>query len=122
MTLQVQDLIDEGTYFVAEPSVVLRATKTGSGGVNHLLMGDWLEYQGKHHVKKWKTDSGSERSKTYVKVKCRGDQGWLELDEITDERALEVNFVDIGQGDGCHIVTPDDDVLLIDAGDRKSVV
>jgi beta-lactamase superfamily II metal-dependent hydrolase len=29
---------------------------------------------------------------------------------------LEVNFVDIGQGDGCFIVTPDDKFILIDAG------
>jgi len=29
---------------------------------------------------------------------------------------LEVNFVDVAQGDGCHIQTPDDKALLIDAG------
>ena len=28
-----------------------------------------------------------------------------------------MNFIDIGQGDGCHIVTPDDEVILIDAGE-----
>ena len=37
------------------------------------------------------------------------------------ERPLEVNFVDVGQGDGCHIVTPDDEHFLIDAGEGKNM-
>jgi len=112
MPINTDDLVNNGTYFVAKSSVVLRETETGSGKINHLLLGDWLKYLGEFH------DTGS---KTYVKVKCRGDLGWLKLNEITDERALEVNFVDIGQGDGCHIVTPDDDVLLIDAGESDNM-
>ncbi|MEP5616830.1 MAG: hypothetical protein ABJP76_12030, partial [Flavobacteriaceae bacterium] len=42
--------------------------------------------------------------------------GWIRIGDIQKTRVLEVNFVDIGQGDGCHMVTPDDQHYLIDAG------
>jgi beta-lactamase superfamily II metal-dependent hydrolase len=75
-----------------------------SKAVNHLLLGDWLRI------------TGATTSDGWVPVRARGDDGWLNADEIGTRRPLEVNFVDIGQGDGCHIVMPDDRVLLIDAG------
>jgi len=40
----------------------------------------------------------------------------LRVDEVQNERLLEVNFVDVGQGDGSFIVTPDGQFALIDAG------
>ncbi|MDJ0641481.1 MAG: MBL fold metallo-hydrolase [Erythrobacter sp.] len=104
------------SYFVSDHSVVLRETKTGTGAVNHLLLSDWLKYLGETHTKNWTTKSGQPRSRTFAKVRCRGDTGWLDCDDFGEERGLEVNFVDVGQGDGCHIVTPDDEVLLVDAG------
>jgi len=116
MVETIDTLVEGGTYFVSEPSVVLRETSAGSGKLNHLLLGDWLKYIGPTHVHEWKTRSGKSRSATYAFVQCRGDKGWLKIEEFDKDRALEVNFVDIGQGDGCHIVTPDDKVLLIDAG------
>ena len=51
-----------------------------------------------------------------VKVKARNDVGWISVNNIRKERVLEVNFIDIGQGDGCHVVTPDDKHFIIDAG------
>lgn len=122
MSLKISDLVDEASYFVNRPSVVLKETKTGSGKINHLLLGDWLKYLGETHVHKWKTKKKANRSTTYAKVRCRGDEGWLKLDEFRKERALEVNFVDIGQGDGCHIVTPEDDIMLVDAGKEDNMV
>ncbi len=91
-------------YFVSKPAVYLRSTSSGGSKKNHLLLGDWLK------VLDATPKDGS------IKVRCRGDEGWLKIDEFAERRALEVNFVDIGQGDGCHIVTPDDDIILIDAG------
>ena len=92
------------SYFVSKPDVYLRSTSSGGSKKNHLLLGDWLR------VLDTTPEGGS------IKVRCRGDVGWLRTDEFSEKRALEVNFVDIGQGDGCHIVTPDDDIILIDAG------
>lgn len=37
-------------------------------------------------------------------------------DDLQDDRLLEIVFVDVGQGDGCLVVTPDDKKLIIDAG------
>ncbi|MCV0427938.1 MAG: MBL fold metallo-hydrolase [Roseibium sp.] len=122
MSLKVSDLVDQSSYFVSKSSVVLKETKTGAGKLNHLLLGDWLKYLGETHVHKWKTKKGANRSATFAKVRCRGDEGWLRLDEIQKQRALEVNFVDIGQGDGCHIVTPDDEIMLVDAGIGDNMV
>lgn len=92
------------SYFINVSSAVLRKTPSAKGtGVNHLLLGDWLRYL------------GPERS-GWVKVRCRGDEGWLRKTEISPDRMLEVNFIDIGQGDSCHVVTPNDEIILIDSG------
>ncbi len=97
-------------YFIAQNSAVLRQTPATDGdAVNHLLFGDWLRWLGQ-------TDGDWE------KIKCRGDTGWVRKSDITETRALEVNFVDIGQGDGTHIVTPDDQVLVIDAGKTDNML
>jgi beta-lactamase superfamily II metal-dependent hydrolase len=90
-------------YFVAKSEVVLRTGPGTKSAENHLLLGDWLRWLGE-------TDG------EWEKVRCRGDAGWLRREDFGAERALEVNFVDIGQGDGCHVVTPEDEVILIDAG------
>lgn len=90
-------------YFIARPDVVLRATPGGGAARNHLILGDWLRFL-------------NDTRGDFVKIRCRGAEGWVREDEVTETRALEVNFVDIGQGDGCHIVTPDDEIILIDAG------
>ncbi len=90
-------------YFISRPDVVLRATPGGGAARNHLILGDWLEFMG-------------ETNGEFVKIRCRGDDGWVREVAVTEARALEVNFVDIGQGDGCHIVTPGDEIILIDAG------
>lgn len=95
-------LIEGADYFVAEDDIFVYETP-GRKKRNHLLLGDWLRYLGE--------DDGD-----WVKVRARGTTGWVKADQISPDRKLEINFVDIGQGDGCHIVTPEDEVMLIDAG------
>jgi hypothetical protein len=43
----------------------------------------------------------------YIRVSSRRCSGVIKESEIQEERPLEVNFIDVGQGDGCHIVTPE---------------
>lgn len=52
----------------------------------------------------------------YIKVRSRRTTGYIKESDMQAERILEINFVDVGQGDGCHIVTPDDKHFLIDSG------
>ena len=62
-----------------------------------------------------------EEKNGWVKVRSRGDNGWIKTSEVQKERILEVNFVDIGQGDGCHVVMPDDRHFVIDAGEGDNM-
>ena len=92
------------SYFVASSDTVMREeANINSAPVNHLIFGDRVCYLGK-------------RTGNWAKVRCRGDDGWVLIGCLQEERVLEINFIDIGQGDGCHIVTPDGQVILVDAG------
>jgi beta-lactamase superfamily II metal-dependent hydrolase len=98
------DLVKGRSYFVSVTDTVIREKSSkSSAALNHLLLGDWMRYLG-------------EETARAAKMRCRGCDGWVDKKSFSDQRLLEVNFIDIGQGDGCHIVTPDDQVILIDAG------
>jgi beta-lactamase superfamily II metal-dependent hydrolase len=97
----------EQTAFAGYPSAVIYEEPVpgrikGRKPLQHLIWGDWL---------KMKSADGDWRE-----VHSRGTDGWLHKNLIQQERLLEVNFVDVGQGDGCLIVTPNDRFLLVDAG------
>ena len=97
-------------YFISQSSVVLRKTAAPKGtALNHLIFGDWLRWLG-------------ETKGAWQKVRCRGDEGWVKTNSFDSNRVLEINFVDIGQGDGAHIVTPEDKVIIIDAGKTNNML
>ena len=75
----------------------------GGEKVKQLLWGDWLEVK-------------SEASNGWLQIRARNQDGWMRNEDVQDERLLELNFVDVGQGDGCFIVTPKDRRILVDAG------
>jgi beta-lactamase superfamily II metal-dependent hydrolase len=111
------------TAFAVHPAVKLKGykkdPKTGArkfGIIKELLFGDYIKPYLNGNA--YETTIVQERSKnvTYVKVRTRGVDGYLKEQDFQAERVLEVNFVDVGQGDGCHIVTPDDKHFIIDAG------
>ncbi|HEX9827457.1 MAG TPA: hypothetical protein VGA80_12740 [Flavobacteriaceae bacterium] len=95
--------------FAEYPSIKIYKESTGNGWGNHLLFGDYIKI----------TDTNIVNGR--VKAKSRNTNGWVKIDEIRQDRILEVNFVDIGQGDGCHIVTPDDKHILIDSGKTNNM-
>ena len=90
--------------FAEYPSIKVYKSTTGSSWGNHLLFGDYVK------ILDTKIINGR------VRARSRGTSGWVKTEELTKKRLLEVNFVDIGQGDGCHIVTPDNKQIVIDAG------
>lgn len=92
-------------YYIAKTFAYLRATADPKGAVLHqLIFGDWTRCEAAEDAQGW------------VKVFSRRETGFVKAAELTGARALEVNFLDIGQGDSAHIVTPSDEIIVIDGG------
>lgn len=110
--------------FANYPSVRLKGDKENEkgeisfGNLKQLIFGDYIKLLLNNRGKPIeRLNDGI----TYVKVRARNQDGYVKPEEILPDRILEVNFVDIGQGDGCHIVTPDDKHFLIDAGQSDNM-
>jgi len=55
------------------------------------------------------------------RVRARGQYGWIDPEHLGDRSLLELYFIDVGQGDGVLIRTPNNRHILIDGGwPRKS--
>ncbi|MGI9054812.1 MAG: ComEC/Rec2 family competence protein [Pyrinomonadaceae bacterium] len=83
--------------------------------IAHLLWGTWIEHQG-------------EEDGDWAKVRVRGWDvnrqkkiGWMRKRDFQENKILEVYFVDVAQGDGCLVITPDDKFQLIDAGEGRNM-
>lgn len=79
--------------------------------VKQLLWGDFLQIEG--------TEDDC------FKVKWGQEHFLVRQNECQDERPLEVVFVDVGQGDGCLLVTPElppeEKIVVIDAGEGANM-
>ncbi len=120
----LQQLSQQGFGFAVFPDVRIFETP-GVKSIQHLLFGDYMtppkKTSGKGY-KKWTTSlTKVHEGETWINVRSRQEEGWVRLDDIQLERTLEVNFVDIGQGDGCHLVTPTDEHFIIDAGEGDNM-
>lgn len=108
------DLYNNGAYrrkycFAEYPSIKIYKASSGKSWKNHLLFGDYIKIINLNIV----------NGRVYAK--SRNTTGWVKVSELRKNRILEINFVDIGQGDGCHVVTPDDQHVLIDAGKNDNM-
>ncbi|MFD2937705.1 ComEC/Rec2 family competence protein [Spirosoma flavum] len=116
-------LSTQGHGFAVFPEVRICRVPNGKG-FQHLLFGDYITPPKKSDgsYSRWGEDSTQEvNGETWLKVRSRQEEGWIRLSEIQTQRLLEVNFVDIGQGDGCHLVTPSDEHFIIDAGEGDNM-
>lgn len=114
----------ERKRFAGYPSAVVFEKPNGKKAVQHLLWGAFIQDKGERKgTYQAKDVHGVKRSGKYVRVHIRGhkDDRWIREHEIQDERCLEVIFVDIGQGDGCLVVTPEDKHMIIDAGEGDNM-
>lgn len=109
--------------YAVYPSVKLKGFKTDLntgvkkfGVIKELIFGDFIKPFLNNGSYETITIKEGNKDVSYIKVRARGANGYLKEADIQSERILEVNFVDVGQGDGCHIVTPDDKHIIIDAG------
>lgn len=106
--------------YATYPEVWLReAPDSRSSKIQHLIFGDYISQPRDTNgdFEKWTgTNTKDVAGETWVRARSRGEHGWIKVSDIELDRVLEVNFVDVGQGDGCHVVTPDDEHFIIDAG------
>ncbi len=109
--------------YAVYPSVKLKNFKLDKksgerkfGFIKELLFGDYIKpyVNGNAYETKLITERGKEN--IYIKVRARSADGYIREEDMQAQSILEVNFVDVGQGDGCHIVTPDNQHFIIDAG------
>ncbi len=109
---------------------VKSATKEGFVKSSHVVQVAWVGRKGSTdvtavlettHKEKLKllwgdlvqiTKPGTRR----CEVRARGVAGKMNVSELTDQALLEVYFVDVGQGDGVLVRTPDGRHMLIDGG------
>lgn len=75
---------------------------TGSDRRFDLLWGDCVQIYG--------ADDGR------YHVHARGFEGWVDEDHVGGDALLEVYFIDVGQGDGVLVKTPDGRHMMIDGG------
>ena len=114
-----QQIIDQGYGFATYPSVPLydykknkKSGKLEFKKVKDLLFGDYI----KPEISNGALVTYQVNGKPYFKVHCRNHDGYIPSNKIQADGIVEVNFIDVGQGDGCHIVTEDDNHFIIDAG------
>jgi len=99
-----------GTVYGDRPETILRKTpKNSAKAVNHVLLGTRLE------VDTSKTETGW----LWVDTLGKGASGWVNEDHVRDDPGLKVFYVDVGQGDGCIVESPQG-IMLIDGGPNKN--
>jgi beta-lactamase superfamily II metal-dependent hydrolase len=99
-------MVDPGfNDFVRLPSAPMFKEATGNAKVGHLLWGDGVRRSG-----------NANNGRVKVRARGRAREGWVATSALGGKSLLEVYFIDVGQGDGVLIKTPDFRHILIDGG------
>jgi hypothetical protein len=112
--MQTPHMPDEAPFHADEicyagyPTAPLFSERGGRKQIKQLLWGDW-------------TKVVADEIDGLVQVRVRGSVGWVPSENLQRERLLEIVFVDIGQGDGTLLLTPQDEALIIDAGESDNM-
>ena len=93
--------------YVSTDTTGLYENDTSTKPQAHLLWGDRVSIE----------LAGAVRSK----VKARGKTGFVDNAALGDTPLLEVYFIDVGQGDGVLICTPDGRHVMIDGGYKRAM-
>lgn len=91
--------------YAAKQLVQVYKNRTGRPVVAKVFLGEWMKL-----LDKVIPSAGR------LHVKYRGGEGWVEPDQLSRQRHLEIFFIDVNKGDGILIQTPDDRRILVDAG------
>ncbi len=94
------------TDYISSDTAPLYEAATGNRKCTELLWGDSVRV----------LDNAGQRRK----VKARGKEGYVNADDLDGRALLEVYFIDVGQGDGVLIRTPDNRHVLIDGGYNRA--
>jgi beta-lactamase superfamily II metal-dependent hydrolase len=90
--------------FVSADTTTLFLSPTGGKKAGFLLWGDGVR----------RLPGGAQNGRT--NVRARGRSGWVDTDALGGQSLLEFYYIDVGQGDGTLIKTPDFRHILIDGG------
>lgn len=96
-------------YLKADTAVLYKAADKKKK-LAHLLWGDLVTY-----------DNNDNNGEALIKVKARGRTGFIEADTLGTESLLELYFIDVGQGDGILIKTPDGKHIMMDGGYKRAM-
>jgi beta-lactamase superfamily II metal-dependent hydrolase len=90
--------------FCGYPSAFIHENSDpNSAKKKHLFWGDTIEILG-------------EEKNGFLKVYSRDETGWIKKTDTQENPILDLIFLDVGQGDSCIIVTPEDEKIIVDAG------
>ncbi len=121
---KLEKLTAQGHGFAVYPEVRI-LKEPGGKAIQHLMFGDYItppkNSSGNGYLKWGKSKTKEVGGKTWIQVRSRQEEGWIQINEIQLERILEVNFIDVGQGDGCHLATPSEEHYIIDAGKKDNM-
>ncbi len=99
----------ESIRYVNEETTQLYLAVDKKEVVTHLLWGD-----------KVKLKAAEGETDELIKVSARGQQGYISKSHLSDKQLLELYFIDVGQGDGVLIKTPDGKHIMIDGGYKRA--